>query len=158
MLSDENGRLKYGNYLHKKFHHPCLTGSWIRPCKGWDNWLYREGGPYHIETSPLICSANKRTGFYMIVTSITEELSLGTTYSVLMSMQQFSGGFVFSENTPIGVFSLKTPPPENSIITSSDKTSRGYRKRSVSWNRLMRVTAVVQSVFCYCKFNYTHFS
>ena len=68
----------------------------------------------------------------MIVTSITEELSLGTTYSVLMSIQQFSGGFVFSENTPIGVFSLKTPPPENSIITSSDKTSRGYRKRSVS--------------------------
>ena len=51
--------------------------------------LYREGGPYHIETSPLTCSANKRTGFYMIVTSITEELSVGTSYSVLISIQQF---------------------------------------------------------------------
>ena len=30
---------------------------------------------------------------------------------------------MFSENTPIGVFSLNTTPPENSITTSSDKTS-----------------------------------
>ena len=59
----------------------------------------------------------------MIVTSITEEFSVGTSYSVLISIQQFSGGFVFSENTPIGVFSLNTTPPENSITTSSDKTS-----------------------------------
>ena len=27
-------------------------------------------GPYHIETSPLICSANQWTGFYMIRTSV----------------------------------------------------------------------------------------
>ena len=31
--------------------------------------------PYHIETSPLICSANQWTGFYMIWTSIMKELS-----------------------------------------------------------------------------------
>ena len=30
--------------------------------------LIHDGGPYHIETSPLICSANQCTGFCMIVT------------------------------------------------------------------------------------------
>ena len=28
------------------------------------------GGCYHIETSPLICSANQWTGFYMITASV----------------------------------------------------------------------------------------
>ena len=27
------------------------------------NELFHDGGPYHIETSPLICSANQWTGF-----------------------------------------------------------------------------------------------
>ena len=37
--------------------------------------LPRHGkGPYHIETSPLICSANHRTGFYVIGTPIMKEL------------------------------------------------------------------------------------
>ena len=30
-------------------------------------------GLYHLETSPLICSANQRTGFYMIGTSVMKE-------------------------------------------------------------------------------------
>ena len=30
--------------------------------------------PYHIETSPLICSANQWTGFYMITASVMKEL------------------------------------------------------------------------------------
>ena len=38
----------------------CLTLSWR--------------GPHHIETSPLICRANQRIGFYMIETSIMKEL------------------------------------------------------------------------------------
>ena len=33
--------------------------------------IFHEGGPYHIETSPLICS-----GFYMIGTSVMEELNI----------------------------------------------------------------------------------
>ena len=33
------------------------------------------GSPYHIETSPLICSANQWTGFYMIGTSVMKELN-----------------------------------------------------------------------------------
>ena len=33
------------------------------------------GGPYHIETSPLIFRANESTGFYMIGTSVMKELN-----------------------------------------------------------------------------------
>ena len=36
--------------------------------------LFHDGGPYHIETSPLICSANQWTGFYMTVTFVMKEL------------------------------------------------------------------------------------
>ena len=36
--------------------------------------LFDNGGPYHIDTSPLICSANQWTGFYMIRTSVKKEL------------------------------------------------------------------------------------
>ena len=34
-------------------------------------------GPYHTETRLLICSANQWTGFYMIETSVTRELTYG---------------------------------------------------------------------------------
>ena len=30
--------------------------------------------PYHIETSPLVCSANQCNGFYMIETSVMKVL------------------------------------------------------------------------------------
>ena len=33
------------------------------------------GAPYHIETSPLICSVNQWTGFYMIRIFFMEELN-----------------------------------------------------------------------------------
>ena len=33
-----------------------------------------DGGPYQIETSPLISRANQWTGFYMIGTSVMKEL------------------------------------------------------------------------------------
>ena len=32
------------------------------------------GGPYHIETSSLICRANQWTGFYMIRASVMKQL------------------------------------------------------------------------------------
>ena len=34
-----------------------------------------DGGPYHIETNPLICSANQWTDFSMIGTSAVKELT-----------------------------------------------------------------------------------
>ena len=36
--------------------------------------LFHYGGCYHIETSPLIYSANQLTGFYMITASIMKDL------------------------------------------------------------------------------------
>ena len=36
--------------------------------------LFHDGGPYHIETSLLVCSTNQLTGFYMIGTSVKTEL------------------------------------------------------------------------------------
>ena len=38
------------------------------------DYLFHDGDPYHIEVSPLICSANQWTGFYMIETSIIKGL------------------------------------------------------------------------------------
>ena len=37
-------------------------------------WLFQDRGPYHIETSPLICSANQWNGFYMIMASVMNKL------------------------------------------------------------------------------------
>ena len=36
--------------------------------------LFHDGGSYHIETSPLICSAYQWTGFFMIWTSVMNKL------------------------------------------------------------------------------------
>ena len=36
--------------------------------------LAHDGGPYHVETSPLFCRANQRTGFYMTGTFVMKEL------------------------------------------------------------------------------------
>ena len=38
--------------------------------------LFHDGGPYHIETSPLIYRANQWTSFYVIGASIMKELTL----------------------------------------------------------------------------------
>ena len=37
---------------------------------------FHDGGPHHIETSPLICSPKQWTGFYMIGTFIMNELKV----------------------------------------------------------------------------------
>ena len=37
--------------------------------------LFHDGGPYHIETNPLICSANQGCDFYVIGTFIMKELN-----------------------------------------------------------------------------------
>ena len=40
---------------------------------GFNSFMTEVG--YHIETSPLICSANQWTGFYMITASVMKELN-----------------------------------------------------------------------------------
>ena len=39
-----------------------------------EDQLFNDGGRYHIETSPLICSANQWTGFYVITACVMKEL------------------------------------------------------------------------------------
>ena len=36
--------------------------------------LFHDAGPYHIETSPLICCVNQWTGFYMIEVKVRSKL------------------------------------------------------------------------------------
>ena len=38
--------------------------------------IFHDGGRYHIETSPLICSVNQWTDFSMITASVMKELNL----------------------------------------------------------------------------------
>ena len=40
--------------------------------------LLYDGGPFHKETSSLICSANQWTGVYIIGASVIKELNLTT--------------------------------------------------------------------------------
>ena len=37
--------------------------------------FHQDGGRYDIETSPLVCSANQWTGFYMITASVLKGLN-----------------------------------------------------------------------------------
>ena len=49
-------------------------------------------GPYHIITSPLICSANQWTGFYMRGTSVMKEIFI----TQLLSYFHFKSPFFFN--------------------------------------------------------------
>ena len=40
--------------------------------------LFHGGGPYHIETSPLIYRSDRWTGFYMIGSSVMKDLTVKT--------------------------------------------------------------------------------
>ena len=49
--------------------------------------LFHDGSPYHIETSPVNCSANQQADFYMIRISFMKELncwSIQNNYIVAM--------------------------------------------------------------------------
>ena len=41
-----------------------------------DVHLTLNGGPYHIDTMPMICRANQWNGFYMIATPLMKELKV----------------------------------------------------------------------------------
>ena len=63
------------------------------PCS-WPNflpelYLFHDGGPYQIETSPLIYSKNQLAGFYMIGSSVMIELKdpINVPRLVLMMLQ-----------------------------------------------------------------------
>ena len=56
-----------------------LTDSWLNTL----TLLFHDGGPYHIETSPLICSANQLTGLYVVGTSVMKELINTFAFAIL---------------------------------------------------------------------------
>ena len=61
------------------------------------NQLFHDGGPYHIETSPLTCGANQWTGFYIIGISVLKDTGfyiIGT--SVLKDFSVIFGSYYFS--------------------------------------------------------------
>ena len=57
---------------------------------------FHDGGRYRIETSPLICSAKRLTGFYMITTSVMKELRL-TTVKILKRIKLSKRGIHLSK-------------------------------------------------------------
>ena len=62
--------------------------------------LFRDGGPYHIKTCPLIFSTNQRTGFFMIGISVNERVKydkLGR-YAMQMLFYDFPAFNSFSAN------------------------------------------------------------
>ena len=56
-------------YYHEKVRRRMLTAIVSYLFK-----FFHDGNRYHIETSPLICSTNQRTGFHMITASIMKDL------------------------------------------------------------------------------------
>ena len=57
--------------------------------------------PYHIETIPLICSANQWISFYMIGTSVTKELN---KIKVIKWIKVFTWYFRITTTTTINFF------------------------------------------------------
>ena len=72
-------RLSAIDYFRRKLYLRCLTGSSIRlwPAQIIPSQVlglaFPDGGPYHTETSTLVCTVNQWTGFYMIGTSVMKE-------------------------------------------------------------------------------------
>ena len=60
--------------VHFSTDHKILKEKWSKSIN-MANQLFPDGGPYNIETSPLICRANQWISFYMIWTSVIEELT-----------------------------------------------------------------------------------
>ena len=60
-----------------------------------------ENCPYHIETIPLICSANQWISFYMIGTSVTKELN---KIKVIKWIKVFTWYFRITTTTTINFF------------------------------------------------------
>ena len=52
----------------------CLEGAHLWSIQPGLLFFY-DGGRYHIETSPLSCSANRWTGFYMLTAYVIKELN-----------------------------------------------------------------------------------
>ena len=68
-------KLKTLNLHHYNAHGHQTCQEDVISLMSLHHYLFYDGGCCHVETSPLICSANQRTGFYMITASVMKELS-----------------------------------------------------------------------------------
>ena len=65
--------------------------------------------PYHIETSPMICRANQRIGFYMIGASVMKELKQNfIKLSTILLVHSFNFVFLECPNQPFLMKSSST--------------------------------------------------
>ena len=58
--------------VHTSTDHKILKEKWSKSIN-MTNQLFPDGGPYNIETSPLICIEKEWVGFYSIGTSVVKE-------------------------------------------------------------------------------------
>ena len=76
--------------------------------------LFHDEGLYHIKTSPLICSPNHWTGFYMTGASVMKQSNHRLDHIHILELN------------PFNVTSLLLYPPEN---IRKPEVYMGYRKR-----------------------------
>ena len=76
-----NGTHK-ANQAHEGYPNSWFSSAVIQNLGYFGHQLFHDGGSYHIETSPLICSANQLTGFYMIWNSVMIE---SKNYQIILS-------------------------------------------------------------------------
>ena len=101
--------------------------------------LFYDRGPYHIESSLLICSANQWTGFFhMIGTSITKELKQVCSQSFLVSSIHWAKENAERLQMQL-VFKIKPRPGRHSAllppIDARQKHNGSYGNTFVFWHR-----------------------
>ena len=57
------------------FFSPPATAGKTKETRNKISYAFRDGGPYHIATSLLICSADQWTGLFLIGISVMKELN-----------------------------------------------------------------------------------
>ena len=107
------------NNVHRIFRKTNTFNSLIRTqhITGWEILVFRkilrtcqlfhDGGRYHIETSPLICSANQWTGFYMITASVMKELEWMNTLKAEFNGNRIKWNFFQEINIAIKTMPMK---------------------------------------------------
>ena len=106
-----------------------------------------DGSPYNIETSPLICSANHWTGFYMIGTFVIKELTfMIKLYMELLTFCRISFLEVF-----LGCYLWILMDAHNIYINDRIKTT------SIIWRQLSLVKSLPCS-FTFAKRQTSSFS
>ena len=86
----------------RKFYSCSWSGYWYKSSYHFVLELFQNRGRYHIETSPLICSANQWTGFYMITASVLKGLFL------LKRVFPLNENCIFSINCPCKLIQKST--------------------------------------------------